>query len=175
MSLSRWASLLGFLTLIGLVTGTIVSLFGRMFVWVGAVVLGAAILVLIRAQYERSNAVRRFRSAHPGKDLLITYSNSPHWQSYIEENWLPRWGERAVFFNRSLPWDRDEPRAKLWITYSRGGEHTPSAVVLAVDPSPQFLGFFSAFRDHKHGKPATLRHAEARLAYALGERGAPDV
>jgi hypothetical protein len=48
-----------------------------------------------------SGAVKRFRAVwHPqGKDLLLVYSNSPNWQQHVEEQWLPKWRQRAVVLN----------------------------------------------------------------------------
>jgi hypothetical protein len=147
-----------------------VNLLGWGALWVGGGLVASVLVTRAIARGRRTDAVRRFRAAYPGKDLLITYSNSPHWQAYIEREWLPRWGPRAVFFNRSLPWRRDEPRAVLWRACTRGSEHTPSAIVLHGTPSPQSIGFYSAFRDYKHGKGTALRQAEARVGVALGER-----
>ena len=46
-----------------------------------------------------------------GKRLLLVYSNSPHWQSYIEERWLPRLGPAAIVIN--------------WSERARWSEHHP--------------------------------------------------
>ena len=36
-----------------------------------------------------------------GKRLLLVYSNSPHWQAYIEERWLSQIARVAVVLNWS--------------------------------------------------------------------------
>ena len=36
-----------------------------------------------------------------GKRLLLVYSNSPNWQAYVEENWLPQLESIAVVLNWS--------------------------------------------------------------------------
>ena len=164
--LTRWGVLLGCGTLMLVAVAVVVSVLGRALPW--AVLLaggGLAVLTLVRRR-RRSAVIRRFREAYPGIDILITYSTSPHWQEYIERNWLPLYRERAVVFNRSLPWRDNDPHAALWRTFTRGGEHTPSVIVLSAGSMPRVIRFYSAFRDYKHGKHAAMRKAEAELAAA---------
>src|SRR5262245_29677290 len=72
---------------------------------------------LIATSRGRKTAVRRFRArwVGQGKDLLLVYSNSPNWQAYIEAEWLPRWGHRAVVLNWSQRsnWRRPFPAEVL--------------------------------------------------------------
>jgi hypothetical protein len=58
------------------------------------------------------------------------YTESPHWQPYIEQHWLPRWEARMVLFNRSRPWSKDQVEARLWRSVHRYGEHTPLAIII---------------------------------------------
>ena len=130
----------------------------------GTIVLTAAAI----ARFTRVRVARRFRVAFgPTKDLLIVYTDSPHWAAYIEQNWLSRWGDRAVVLNRSRPWKADQPEAKLWRATTGWREHTPVAIVIPRDGRILVVRFFQAFRDHKHGHPKALRDAEERLVAAL--------
>ena len=119
----------------------------------------------------RLRAVAAFRAAHrgSGKDILIVYTDSPHWRDYIESRWLPRWGDRAVVLDRSRPWSHDQPEVRLWRAVAGSAEHTPVVIVVPPRGRVQIVRFWLAFRDYKHGKDRKLRDAEARLARILGE------
>ncbi|MEO8192931.1 MAG: hypothetical protein ABI681_03700 [Gemmatimonadales bacterium] len=143
------------------------STLGIAFRWLMIAVFGLIVAVYLMRRLRRAWVVRQFKTAFPGKDVLFTYSNSPHWQHYIETHWLNRWRDRSVVFNRSLPWRRNDPHVRLWITFTGVAEHTPSAIVLSPHTKPRVIPFFKAFRDLKHGRIAKLRDAEAKLAVAL--------
>ena len=119
----------------------------------------------------RQRAIAAFCAAHrtTGKDVLVVYTDSPHWKEYIETRWLPRWGDRAIAFDRSRPWRADQVEARLWRAVAGPTEHTPVVIVVPPHGPVQIVRFWLAFRDHKHGKDARLREAEARLAAILGD------
>ena len=119
----------------------------------------------------RQHAIAAFRAAHraTGKDVLVVYTDSPHWKEYIETRWLPRWGDRAIAFDRSKPWREDQVEARLWRAVAGMAEHTPVVIVVPARGKVQIVRFWLAFRDFKHGKDKRLREAEARLATILGE------
>ena len=138
-------------------------------------VVGAAVLVVLVSaaayQLHRWKTVAEFRATYgvAGKDVLIVYSNSPHWGEYIESHWVARWGERAVMFNRSRPWSAEQIEARLWRAWAGGAEHTPVAIVVPASGRTRVVRFWRAFRDRKHGDVAKLRAAEEELARMLGE------
>jgi len=167
--LPGWLALIGCGTLLAIFVGAIAASIGRTFplVVAGAV---AVLLVLDGLRHWRNRQlVRSFRIKYraAGKDLLLVYSSSPHWQPYIETHWLPRWGDRAVVFNRSLPWDSEQIEAVIWRRFAGRNDHTPVAIVLPDRGRPQVIRFWRAFRDFKHGKSAALRASEAELESAL--------
>ena len=120
----------------------------------------------------RRRAIAGFRAAHgaSGKDVLIVYTDSPHWKEYIETRWLPRWADRAIALNRSRPWKEDQPEARLWRAVAGVAEHTPVVIVVPPHGKVRIVRFWLAFRDFKHGKDRRLREAEARLGRILGEQ-----
>ena len=122
----------------------------------------------------RRRAIAEFRAAHrtTGKDVLVVYTESPHWKEYIETRWLPRWGDRAIAFDRSRPWRGDQVEARLWRAVAGSMEHTPVVIVIPPRGKVQIVRFWLAFRDYKHGKDRRLREAEARLATILSETSA---
>lgn len=129
----------------------------------------------------------------PGRHGLLVYSNSPHWQTYIETQWLPRLGDRVVVLNWSerTAWNARHPfEAQV---FRRFGGNNPLAVIF-VKPPPgatfhawllgirrldpvhilapyvsdvKVIRFWQAFRDFKHGKDRALRAAEHELFAAL--------
>ncbi len=135
---------------------------------VGAAILVALLWDITRRWYVRL-LVRRFRAAHGGKDLLIVYTNSPHWKDHIESNWVARWPHRTVTLNRSHPWSRKQPEAALWLAVRGIREHTPLAVVIPRRGKPRVIRFYTAFQEAKHGDDTCLRAAEQELEQAMSE------
>jgi hypothetical protein len=169
--LGLWVGLAGCALVLALLVEVLVSTLGSALLFV----LPAAVLVLLVAEAVRrayrATLLTRFRIKYAGlgKDLLIVYTDSPHWQPYIESRWIPRWGNRAVVLNRSRPWARSQIEAKLWRTLGGIVNHTPLAVVIPRQGKAELVRFFVAFRDHKHGKPARLEAAERDLEQALSK------
>ena len=146
---------------------------GRVVLVVAAALVLWGLGALALATWRGWRAVRRFRAAWGarGKDLLLVYSNSPHWQSYVETHWLPRWGERAVVLNWSerTRWlTEDSPEARLFRVVAGAREFNPLAVVVPAAGPIKVVRFWRPFRDFKHGRDAALRAAESALDEALG-------
>jgi len=126
-------------------------------------------------RWRKGRAVRRFRAAWrtEDRDLLLVYSNSPNWQRYVEETWLPKWGDRAVVLNWSerSKWRRPvPPEVALFRAFAGAREFNPLAIVVpARGRKVHVFRFWLAFRDYKHGKDRLLRAAEADLDRCLSE------
>ena len=159
---------------LGAVVLWISGVFDSLVVAIGLVVgIGLVIAAALAAQSHlaRRGAIAAFRAAYAdsGKDVVVVYTDSPHWKEYIETRWLPRWAHRVIALDRSRPWRADQPEARLWRTVAGSVEHTPVVIVVPPHGEVQIVRFFLAFRDYKHGKDTRLREAEARLARILGE------
>ena len=156
----------------------IVAIVAILFLWrvllvivVGLAALVAAVLLLER--WREWWATYRFRRlwGRQGKDLLIVYSDSPHWQVYVEEHWLPKWGDRAVVLNWSQrkQWKKRQPEVALFHAVAGRTEFNPLGVVVPQrGQRARVVRFWLAFRDFKHGKDRLLRNAEAELVRYLG-------
>lgn len=106
-----------------------------------------------------------------GKRLLLVYSNSPNWQAYIEEHWLPRLASVAVVLNwseRNTWAERHALEADIFRAWAGAREFNPVAIMLPASGPVRVIRFWQAFRDYKHGKDRTLRAAEAEIEAALG-------
>jgi len=106
-----------------------------------------------------------------GKRLVLVYSNSPNWQVYVEERWLPRLHTVAVVLNWSerVQWAKQYPlEAEIFRAWAGEREFNPLAIVIPTDGSVQVIRFWRAFRDYKHGKHHALKVAEHDLEAALG-------
>ena len=134
----------------------------------------AAILVERWRLRRATSAFRRAYASH-GKDLLIVYSASPHWQAYIDRNWIARWHERVVVLNRSVPDWKARPETPLWRHLTGPTDHTPVAIIVPAAGTPTLVRFYSAFRDFKHGKVAALQAQEQALERALPASPSRDV
>ena len=129
----------------------------------------------VRAWLGRRKRCRLQREFHArwgvhGKRLLLVYSNSPHWQAYVEQNWLPQLESIAVVLNWSerSTWATRHPfEADIFRTWAGDQEFNPLAIIIPADGAVRVIRFWQAFRDYKHGKDRTLRVAEAELAAAL--------
>jgi hypothetical protein len=115
-------------------------------------------------------AIRGFRRrwTREGRDLLLVYSDSPHWKEYVEREWLPRWAQRAVVLNWSerSRW-RATPEVTLFRRMAGGGEMNPLAIVVPPRGRVHVVRFWKAFRDFRHGKESPLRARERELAELL--------
>ena len=131
----------------------------------------AILSLIVWQQFDIWNAAQRFRRAYRslGKDLLLVYSNSPHWQSYVETNWIPRWESRAVILNWSerSKWNRNQPEVALFHALASEHEYNPLAIVVPTRGRAIVVRFWKAFRDHKHGKTQKLEQQEAELERLL--------
>ena len=105
-----------------------------------------------------------------GKRVLFVYSNSPVWQSYIEDNILPRLPQGSVVLN----WSERRRWRWWWLSAAAfrffGGsrEFNPLAVVVQPLRWGRTFRFWRAFRDAKHGNQVALRTIEAQFFTHLG-------
>jgi hypothetical protein len=140
-------------------------------------ILILALPFLIAGRWLNSRKRRRLqrefhvRWGQAGKRLLLVYSNSPHWQAYIEERWLVRLQPVAVVLNWSerVHWPERHPlEAEIFRMWAGDREFNPLAIVIPATGSVQVIRFWQAFRDYKHGKDHALKAAERDLEAALG-------
>jgi hypothetical protein len=146
--------------------------------WRGLLIFAAAVALIVAGAYfghvwRRLRAVRRFRARwqSQGRGLLLVYSNSPNWKRYVEEKWLPRWGNRAVVLNWSdrQNWRRESrPEVALFRAFAGDREFNPLGIVVPQKGrAARVVRFWRAFREYKHGKDRLLRAAEAELEACL--------
>jgi hypothetical protein len=90
----------------------------------------------------------------------------------VEENWLPRWGNRAVVLNWSerRNWQRERrPEVALFRAFAGDREFNPVGIVVPQKGrAARVVRFWRAFREYKHGKDRLLLAAEAELEACLG-------
>lgn len=100
-----------------------------------------------------------------GKRVLLVYSNSPVWQSYIENNILPRLPQDAVVLNWSerRNWRRRSLSVAVFRFFGGRREFNPLAVVIKPLRWGRTFRFWQAFRDAKHGKYEALRNVEGEF------------
>ena len=142
----------------------------------GAAIAMAAIGIYLWDRWRKWRAVRRFRACwtSQGRDLLLVYSNSPHWQRHVEETWLPKWEHRAVVLNwseRSQWGSSARAEVALFRAFAGAREFNPLGIVVPAIGQVHVIRFWRAFRDHKHGKDRLLLAAEADLGRLLGDGG----
>jgi hypothetical protein len=164
---------------------TVAVVIGVVLLWRGLLILAAGITAVavsayLIVQWRKWRAVSRFRAAWGihGKDLLLVYSESPNWQAYVEERWLPRWGHRAVVLNWSerRKWTRPvRTDVALFRAFAGSREFNPLGIVVpATGSDAHVVRFWRAFREYKYGKDRLLRQAEAELERYLPPTVAPD-
>lgn len=103
-----------------------------------------------------------------GKYILLTYSRSPHWQSHIEQELLPRLPAGTVVLNwseRKL-WSRWSLAASAFHHFLGDREHTPSAIIFQPLQRALIFRFHEAFLEAKHGDSAKLNKLESEFLAA---------
>lgn len=101
-----------------------------------------------------------------GRFILFIYSESPNWQTYIEQNLLPRLGDHALVLNwsRRKQWNRESWwAARVFHHWAGGRDFNPLTLVFVGTWRVASVRFFRAFRDFQHGKEQLLRQAEEEL------------
>jgi hypothetical protein len=101
-----------------------------------------------------------------GKRILLVYSRSPNWQSYIETTWIPKVAPHAIVVDWSerAGWPRFAPlEIRAFRYWSGRREFNPLALLFPKHGRVRAIRFWQAFRDFKHGKDRALRAAEAEL------------
>ena len=141
-----------------------------------AVALLAAPLVLGWNRWRSASLRRRFEAkwGPEGKVGLLVYSNSPHWQEYVETRWCPHLTDRMVVLNWSerRRWPDAAPlEGKIHAHWAGDREYNPVAIVFPAGARPAVLRFRKPFRDYRHGRPAALLAAESELARLTGATG----
>jgi hypothetical protein len=110
-----------------------------------------------------------------GKQVLLVYSNSPVWQSYVEEHIVPRLPPKSVVLNWSerRDWRRWSLAYLAFRFFGGRREFNPLAVVVLPFRWGKTFRFWRAFVDFKHGRRSTLAKVEAEFfSYVSGgERG----
>ena len=157
---------------------TLVVVIVAVYLWRGLLAFGAAIAmaavgIYLWDRWRKWRAVRRFRACwtSQGRDLLLVYSNSPHWQRHIEETLLPKWEHRAVVLNwseRSQWGSSARAEVALFRAFAGAREFNPLGIVVPATGQVHVIRFWRAFREHKHGKGRLLQAAEADLSRLLG-------
>ena len=133
-------------------------------------------LLMLGAWWQALQRRRLQRAFHArwgsqGKRLLLVYSSSPNWQTYIEHNWLPRLASVAVVLNWSErgKWsERHQLEAKIFRAWAGEREFNPLAIAIPPKGPVRVIRLWRAFRDYRHGKDHSLRLAEADLGEVLG-------
>jgi len=136
--------------------------------WVILVILPAALVGIpaywayggwLRLRWERT-------WGRQGKRILLVYSRSPHWQSYIETTWLPQVAPHSVVVDWSdrSNWRKPPPLEIRAFRYWGGTrEFNPLALLFPKRGRVRAIRFWQPFRDARHGKERALRTAEAEL------------
>ena len=107
-----------------------------------------------------------------GIELLYIYSNSPHWQEYIEQNILPRLPKNSIVMNWS---ERKKWKFSLARMIFRhfGGYRDCNPIAFVIRPLGwiKIFRFLKPFKDFKHGKPEKLNKIEADFFAYLSKKG----
>jgi hypothetical protein len=102
----------------------------------------------------------------PIRGILVT-SDSPHWQKYIEEQWLPRLGEHVVILNWSErgSW-RNRLEVRIFRRFGIGDDNfnfNPLMIYFRGLGYPLIYRYYFAFRDAKHGNREALERLEGHM------------
>ncbi|MEO0530659.1 MAG: hypothetical protein AAF266_08790 [Planctomycetota bacterium] len=104
-----------------------------------------------------------------GVDALLVYNNSPYWQTYFEQEFLPLFKERCFVLNWSerRRWKTPSWRVIAWHLFARQSHHCPSVIWFRRFRLPLRFHFYQPIKDLKHGKEAPVRNLERDLSIAF--------
>ncbi len=100
-----------------------------------------------------------------GVNVLLVYSNSPHWHDYIETHIIPKlppttvvlnWSERRHWRSLSLP-------VMAFRHFGGSRECNPLVVVFRPFRWAKAFRFWKPFKDYKHGNSVALHEVEDKL------------
>jgi hypothetical protein len=105
-----------------------------------------------------------------GRDVLLVYSDSPHWGEFFATEIAPRLERRAVLLNRSAP-RRSQARLARWAYGHWGGsrEHCPLALVFRPLWRTRVFRFYQPFLEWKQGKLAALERTLTAFFEKVGQ------
>lgn len=110
-----------------------------------------------------------------GRDVLVVYSNSPHWQRYFEDSVIPSIGERASVLNWSerSRWPRFGWRVTAFRWFAGHREFNPIVIVFKNLRWPRCFRFYRAMHDAKHRNFASVHRVVGELSDYLGQQVPP--
>jgi hypothetical protein len=138
------------------------------------VVLSPLVLILLVAYGIYATLLHVLLWLFWGRRVLFVYSDSPVWQSYIEEHLLPALPDGSVVLNWSerRHWKRWSLASAAFRFFGGRREFNPLAVVVRPFHWGRTFRFWRAFRDFKHGKRERLEKIQAEFFASLGRPGA---
>ena len=119
------------------------------------------IVILVKTLYLRIWVW--FKYVKNGTRILFIYSNSPIWQTYIEENMLRLLPPHTPVFNWSERKHWSSHELSLFHHFAGETAFNPSAIVFVSFWNVKCIRFYQAFKDYKHGNERTLQMAEKEL------------
>ena len=96
---------------------------------------------------------------------LLVYSESPHWQAYVEQEWLPKFSDQLLVLDWSnrRSWGKSLETALFNWYLGHDWNFNPAIVLSRGMRKPLIFRFYYTFRDAKHGNLAALERLERRL------------
>lgn len=100
-----------------------------------------------------------------GKDILVIYSNSPHWQEFFETALIPMLSDRSHILNWSQrkQWSALSLKTLVFNGFSGSYEFNPQVILFKPGQWPKRFRFYKAFRDLKHRNQASVRRVIDQL------------
>ena len=97
-----------------------------------------------------------------GSRIFLVYSRSPHWQTHIENSFLPKLPPSTIVLNWSdrNTWSRWSLGIYVFHHFLGYYKHTPSIIVFRPLRRAKIFRFFEAFQEFKHGNNEPLHKLE---------------
>jgi len=155
---------------VAVVAGVVAAMLSWGWLYIACVPGVLALGYVLHTKWLLFRAQRKF-GARGIAGVLVT-SDSPNWQTYIEEHWIAEFGDRFVVLNWSQrkSWSASLEE-RLFYRFGKYEEnYCPCIILLRGLRPPLVFRFFLAFRDHKHGNEAALYTLKKRLREELESR-----
>ncbi|MFK7821721.1 MAG: hypothetical protein AB8G99_23625 [Planctomycetaceae bacterium] len=108
-----------------------------------------------------------------GRNVLLVYSNSPKWQSYVETELIPRLPANTIVMNWSERryWRRLSLSVRAFWHYGGSREFNPMVLIFRPFRLARTFRFYRAFQAHKRGDSELLIETQNRMTSYIDGAG----
>jgi hypothetical protein len=131
-------------------------------IWIPVALMLALICIAGKSLYLRTLVITRWKKK--GINVLLIYSDSPHWKERIENEIIPQIKDQAVILNTSISqaWgDQEKFADKIYSFFGGRKDMKPMAIVFHGFSNFKDFRFYQAYQKFKKGNDRELLKVES--------------